>query len=1396
MSEPNVYIGLDVGSVSVNAVVMDRDHKVVEEHYVRTHGQPVETALRVLEDIESRYPLSGVAGFAVTGAGGSLVSSVTGATRVNEVVAQATATGALHPEVHTIIEIGGEDAKLIEIARDASQRTEVVDFAMNTVCAAGTGSFLDQQAARLGFTIEHFSEVALKSQDPPHIAGRCSVFAKSDMIHLQQEATPDYEIVAGLCYAMARNYKSTVAKGKSFKRKVSFQGGVAANKGMVRAFREVFDLGEDELIVPEYFASTGAIGAVLAAKESGELGKLESLQPIRDYLASRKAEAKQLSPLVGDGYEIMVERKEIPQGEIIEAGVGVDVGSISTNVVVIDREGNVLSRRYLMTAGRPLEAVKTGLYEVGQEVGDKVRVVACGTTGSGRYLTGDFIGADVVKNEITAHATGAIHFDPEVDTIFEIGGQDSKYISLDHGAIVDFTMNKVCAAGTGSFLEEQAERLGIKIEEEFGSIALSAKSPVLLGERCTVFMESDLNHHQQQGAQKDNLVAGLCYSIVFNYLNRVVEDRRVGDRIFFQGGVTANRGVKAAFESVTGKKIIVPPHHDVLGAIGVALVALNENAGKESSFKGFDQRGKEYEITSFNCSDCPNMCQVRRVEIKGEGSLYYGSRCGKYDEKKKVSKGAHLPRLFREREQMLLNTYPDDEPKNPNGKTVGIPQTAVFFEFHPMWKAFFTELGFKVVLSDPTNRRIIDAGLATVASETCFPIKVAHGHVLNLLDKKVDYVFLPSVVNLTHESDKIVHSYACPYIQVTPYLIKGAVAVEDPNVKILEPVIHLERGKKHLRRVMRKLAEELGCSPKEILRAVDVACGAQERFYESLRVRGEEVLSRLPEGAPALVIVSRPYNGCDLRLNLNIPEKLRDLGALAIPMDFVPLDLDELGNDYPYMFWKYGQKILSVARTIAEDDRLHAVYITNFGCGPDSFIMKFFGKEAGGKPYLTIEIDEHTADVGAITRCEAYLDSIRSARKPPEVRKPRAGFFPYVAVKEKSRRILVPHMDDHGILLAAAMRANGVDAIALPMADDKSLEIGRRYTTGKECFPCIITTGDLVKHVSSDDFDRSRDSFFMPSSSGPCRFGQYNKFHRMILDELGYEDVPVFAFDQTTGYHTDVKNLGTRFRKLGWTGIIFVDTLQKMARQVRPYERHKGRTDELYRHYLKQAERQVEIGGDLRPLAKQAVRDFLAVDIYPQDSKPKVGTVGEIFVRCNEFANNFTIRRVEELGGEVVTPTLEEWINYIGHIRLEDLQVQGNLRGYLIELLTQAIQRREAWRVISPFAPYVRHFAREARTKSVVKEARKYMPGSIRGEAVLSMGRVVEYAHEGLHGVINLVPFNCLPGTIVNALLENFRRDHDDMPVLKMAFDGLEQSNEQTRLEAFMHQAKQRAARS
>ena len=577
-----LFLGIDVGSVSANTVIMNDRREVLEEHYTRLKGQPLQTVLKILEEIFRRIPAEQFHSISFTGIGGKLLSELLGGHFVNEIIAQARAVQQFYPQVRTIIDIGGEDSKLI-LLEEEGDRTRISDFSMNTLCAAGTGSFLDQQASRLGLTIEKFGELALRSETPPRIAGRCSVFAKSDMIHLQQIATPDYDIVAGLCYALARNFKSNIGKGKVFKRPVSFQGGVAANVGMRKAFMDVLEVSEEEFIIPKWFASMGAIGAVLVSQEaSGSQKEWTGFSRLHHYLSEHQEEQAPLEPLCLSSRHLKPReqdhptRPQVSAGKKVEAYLGIDVGSISTNLVVIDCDHKVLAKRYLMTAGRPIEAVRQGLQEIGGEIRDRVQIQGVGTTGSGRYLTADFVGADLVRNEITAQATAAIQIDPSVDTIFEIGGQDSKYISLDQGVVVDFEMNKVCAAGTGSFLEEQAEKLDISIKEEFSTLALAAPKPVRMGERCTVFIESDLIHHQQQGARKDDLIAGLSYSIVQNYLNRVVGDRRIGNRVFFQGGTAFNRGVVAAFEKVLNKEIIVPENHDVTGAIGVAILAKEE----------------------------------------------------------------------------------------------------------------------------------------------------------------------------------------------------------------------------------------------------------------------------------------------------------------------------------------------------------------------------------------------------------------------------------------------------------------------------------------------------------------------------------------------------------------------------------------------------------------------------------------------------------------------------------------------------------------------------------------------------------------------------------------------------------------------------------------------------
>ncbi|HBC78713.1 MAG TPA: CoA activase, partial [Bacteroidales bacterium] len=622
-ADQKFYLGLDIGSVSLNTVLLDDKYIVIEDYYDYVHGKPFKVLRDRLTAVLKNHSSDNIAGIAVTGTGGKLATELIGGIFVNEIIAQATSSGRLYPDAQTVIEIGGEDSKLILLEKDPSNgHARLVDFEMNSICAAGTGSFLDQQARRIGVPIEkEFGEMSLKSVDPPRIAGRCSVFAKSDMIHHQQLATPLHDIVAGLCFALARNFRSNVARSKEIKKPVIFSGGVAANIGMIRAFREVLSLNENELIIPEHHASMGAIGAVMYAHSNKlDMNHFKGMEKLEEYLSVDSTLFNSLPPLVESEavYNKIVEFKKDPHKKK-EVYLGIDVGSLSTNVVLIDPDHNVVSRRYLPTAGKPLEAIQKGMTEIFDEVGEYVEVIGAGTTGSGRYLTGDFIGADTIQNEITAQATAAIDYDPTVDTIFEIGGQDSKYISIENGVVVDFEMNKVCAAGTGSFLEEQAEKLNINIVEEFGCMALNSECPVKLGDRCTVFMESDLNSYMQKGARNENLVGGLAYSIVYNYLQKVVADRKVGNKIFFQGGVTNNKAVVAAFEYVTGKKITIPPHFDVTGAIGVAILAQKAmKPEQKTTFKGFGVRNVIYENSRFTCQSCVNHCEISRIKIAGE----------------------------------------------------------------------------------------------------------------------------------------------------------------------------------------------------------------------------------------------------------------------------------------------------------------------------------------------------------------------------------------------------------------------------------------------------------------------------------------------------------------------------------------------------------------------------------------------------------------------------------------------------------------------------------------------------------------------------------------------------------------------------------------------------------
>ncbi len=1388
MSNGRTSVGIDIGSVSVKVAVRDESGKIARTAYRRFHGRPYQTLINVLDEEFSDLKGKEVR-LGLTGIGGKTGMNILGGQFFGEISALAAANYELVPQVRTIIEMGGEDSKFIQID---PQKRVVTDFSMNNLCAAGTGSFLDQQANRLKISIEdEFGRMALKSTNPPRIAGRCSVFAKSDMIHLQQIATPDYDIVAGLCYAVARNFKSAIARGKKIIAPIAFEGGVAANPGVVRAFKDILDVLDSDFLIPENFNVMGAIGAAILV-QGGEVGAETILDPekIAGYLKYREAPRQGRERLTFDfpDFKFYATTKKAYEGEIsnLEVYLGIDIGSLSTNLVLIDKDKNVVARRYLMTEGRPIEAVRRGLAEIGEEIGDRAKVIGVGTTGSGRYLIGDFVGADIVKNEITAQATAAINIDPTVDTIFEIGGQDSKYVALDNKTVIDFEMNKACAAGTGSFLQEQAEKLAINIEREFGDRALRAECPVGCGERCTVFMESDLVGHQRQGAGTDDLVAGLAYSIASNYLTKVVGDRRIGENIFFQGGVAWNKGVVAAFERLTGKRITVPPHHDVTGAIGAAILAMEADEGIGSRFKGFDLSKRKYEISTFTCEDCSNMCEIRQVDVEGEEPLYYGSRCEKYDVRRSGEK-IRVRDYFAMRQRFLTKRYVTRPHGIPIKGRVGIPRALHFYEFYPYWKAFFESLGYDVVLSDHSNQAIVESSLERFTAETCFPVKMTFGHIDNLMKKDVDFIFLPGLVKSAGDYD--IDEYGtkiCPYIQSISSTVKTRFDFNAAGIIFLGFPLSLDRDPAHMAVQMKIMGKEMGLSERQLRKACKIGMKAYDLYRQNLLETGEKILAELGEDEKCMVIVSRPYNGFDRRLSMEIPQKIRKMGMKVIHIDFLPLKLDT--ENLSSMYWLYGRKILSAASYIRRHPKLFAIYLTSFGCGPDSFITHFFRRNMTGKPYLQLELDEHSGDAGMITRIEAYLDSLRFYKYAPPV----SDFSPAdqrFGVKE--RTIYIPNMCDHAYAVRAAFERCGLKAVVMDEPDGQSLFYGKRFTTGKECFPCAVTTGDMIREINRPGFDPKKSVFFMPGADGPCRFGQYSQLHRIILDDLGHKDIPIYSPNSRTSY-ADFGLEGDNFRKIGWTGIIFVDCLIKCLLRSRPYERERGKAEKVYYRYLKEMQDWIIQNRDIKELAEKAGREFASIE-REEIARPKVGLVGEIYLRNNRFSNNHLITKLENLGVEVVLATFAEWINYTTYTFQLDAAVNRNYKGMFAGKLQDIYQNHSESKMEKNFHKYF-PIDHEKGIREIIRMAEPYLPVDVRGEAVLSIGKAIDFTNQGACGIVNCMPFNCMPGTIVSSLSRKIAQDLGDIPWLNMSYEGLQDSGEETRLEAFIDQVKSRYA--
>ncbi|MBW1719783.1 MAG: CoA activase [Deltaproteobacteria bacterium] len=993
------YVGIDAGSVSLNCIVInDKMEIVYESPYERHLGKVEEGVLALIHGLYEKFGQERIRSISFTGNHGKKLGEELGTFYEFETISQVLGSIYIRPDVKTIISMGGQETALLQINHyDGGWELEY--FNTNGPCASGTGSFIDQQAQRLATTIytrktdfipdeidkilAGFIKLGLKSQRPANVACRCTVFTKSDMIHLQNKGEKLEDIIYGLHVGNARNYMSTIVSNRVLEEPILFIGGLSLNNLQVKAFKSYFP----GLIVPPYNTSIGAMGVALGALESNRENRVDL-----DVLKTKGFKNEVSVPVAP---RLALKQTTFPETNEIEKKslrkmtrvyLGIDVGSTTTKYALINESREIIHKTYLPTHGKPIEVTQGLLARIRDDVGKKIEIVGTATTGSGRNVVGDFLNADLIIDEITAHARGAVEICPEVDTIFEIGGQDSKYISISNTYPLDFDMNKVCAAGTGSFLHELANKYGINIVGEFQEIALSSEKPVKLAERCTVFMESDLVSYLQKGLERKDLIAGLCYAIVYNYLNRVIGKRRTGQKVMFLGGPSLNKGVVAAFENVLGRGLLVPRHREVLGAYGAAISVQEKMRleGKNgSTFRGLDNAIKDrMEYAEKICRadpHCHNRCKLKIYNFDGRRSIW-GGECGRYELSR--SSGPRRENLFELRQEVwqahMAGVYTEmqGEPRMEidNRPTVGMQRALYGHQLSIMWAHFFDKLGLRLVLSPPTNAHISKTGIETVMAETCYPVKVSHGHIKELLGK-TRFLFLPSIINMpTPEASEA--GFYCPMLQSNSYMVRMALSIDPSN--ILSPVIHLSYDPGTLAmEISEQIQSKLDVSRAEIEKALCYALDRQNRFVRELYQKGRKILEDQDSDEPIVVVTGRPYNLYDERLNLRLGKNLSKIGVAALPMDFIDISLVDL-SDFPSMYWGLGAQVLRTARFVKDHPNYFGLHLTNFGCGPDSFIEHFYKHIMGDKAYLILELDEHSAVAGVMTRLEAYKNVIEN----------------------------------------------------------------------------------------------------------------------------------------------------------------------------------------------------------------------------------------------------------------------------------------------------------------------------------------------------------------------------------------------------------------------------------
>lgn len=1375
MKTGQIRIGIDIGSTTAKVVVMNPAAEIIYSAYRRHNAETLLTLKTIIQEASQELELGDVKiDLLITGSAGMGISEKFDIPFIQEVVASAEVVRQLYPEVKTLIDIGGEDAKMIFFKPDGAP-----DIRMNGACAGGTGAFIDEMAMLLNIPVSELDNLAKNHTTIYPIASRCGVFAKTDMQNLLSREIPWEDIAASVFNAVALQTLSTLSRGNFPSPQILFSGGpLTFLPSLQSAFMRVLSVDQNSVMDVDNAELLPAIGAALANNGSQQKTTLTQLIDLLNKNPKTNSTTHgRLLTLFEDELEFKTWEKARSQHQIEKLDVsqlngdnyflGVDSGSTTTKVVLIDDQGRIAFDYYHNNNGNPINTVREGLKKVQRTFEDNhssPNIVKSVVTGYGEDLIRMAFGFDDGVVETLAHFRAAKAYDEDVTFILDIGGQDMKAIFVNDGHIQNIEINEACSSGCGTFIESFARSTGNSVSD-FAEMACASTAPCDLGSRCTVFMNSKVKQSLREGAEVEDISAGLAYSVIKNALHKVLKVTNpavLGDHIIVQGGTFRNPAVHRAIEHLLEKPVLCPEIPELMGAYGAALTALDTydpNQEDESNFVEFDELDSVGPQTKrhIRCRGCENNCNVTKLIFQNKNVFFTGNRCEKIytNSGKRERKGISLPDL---KYELLFDR--EMAPSSTPALTVGIPRGLNLYENFPFWNTLFVESGIKVHLSDPSTSGLAEKGVGTIMSENiCYPAKIMHGHIFNLIDAEVDRIFFPMVFYEEKEFVDSDNCYNCPILSGYPDVIRSAIDPEGKyGIPLDMPAINFN-DKALLKKACTKYLKGLGIGAKTIRRAFEQAVKAQQKYKESVRALGAEILKKAREDErPVILLMGRPYQ-IDPMINLKTPEMLINFGMDVITEDAIPKTANQtVDGGYALTQWTYSNRFYHAAHWAGQQPNVEVVQLNSFGCGPDASVVDNIKSILGeySKGHTVIRVDEIKSTGSTKLRLRSMIELLNKKEKAGEyTHTPGKNVRPYLE-SDRDKTLIIPQFSHFCApsFISPILQA-GFNIETLPPSNRQSVEVGLKYTNNDICYPGLIVIGDVIKALQSGKYDLTNVAVAFFQTGGQCRASSYLPLLKRALLSSGFEDIPIVSLstagmiqDEQSGFNVNIKELLSKMI----LSISFSDALSTMYHAAAIREVHKGEARQVADKYLAMLDHgtiPLDKEAILETLG-QAVADFNNIETVDRDY-PVVAIVGEIYLKYNTFGNHNAAQWLMDQGIEVIVPPLMKF--FTGILYVLKGQVKSSLKRMDIPWLIAQLTIYQIQTFVDDIDKVMKEF-RYYRPSHAVKDMVKKVEDIVEmthqyGESWLVAGEIAAFMEDGVKNVLCLQPFGCIANHVI-----------------------------------------------